>query len=99
MLGYEIKGIQHCEGNRYLVTVEDRETKPVKIKICDIYLNHEYRDGRFMPKTNPDGNSWNYGKYPFNTPVAMVVSRNGLGGFVRQEFERRFKEQREIEDW
>ena len=86
----------------------DVEAQNGEIKKCDVYLNHEFENShdyefetaRFTPKTTPTTREpWDYQKFDFETPVASTIPNNDLAKFVREEFNRKFREQREQEGW
>lgn len=99
---YEIADIEYCPqacGQPHIVTVrkrfghngEERE----KESVCYLFLNHNYEDGRFIPKAGPEY----YQEHNFATPVKSFIASNGIGEFVAAEFKRRFQKQREEEGW
>ena len=107
---YRIKKIEYCPsrcGQPCMVDVEKtyRENGQTRTKVvsCDVRVNHAYdnEEGRFIPKTSSvTGESWDYSKCDFSTPVISIVgANNGLGEFVGEEFRRRFQKQREREGW
>jgi len=104
-VSYEIKAVEYCPsacGQPHIVTVErtlkqgGEESK--KEFVCSLYMNHIYKNGRFIPRTKFNG--WNYNeKSNFKTPIKSFVASNGIGEFVAQEFKRRFQKQRQREGW
>ncbi len=102
---YEIKEVEYCpsaSGQPHIVTVE-RILKQGREEIkkefaCFLYMNHVYKNGRFIPKTKFNG--WNYNKKSnFQTPIKTFNASNGIGEFVAAEFNKRFQDQREREGW
>jgi hypothetical protein len=65
-----------------------------KMISCHVRLNHDYADGRFVPKS-PEY----YQKANFRIPVCSTIPNSDIGSFVTQELTKRFQEQRQKEGW
>jgi hypothetical protein len=62
---------------------------------CHVRLNHDYVNGRFVPKGEPSY----YQVHEYRTPVCSVIPNGNIATFVTEELERKFQEQRAREGW
>ena len=99
----KITSIEYHElrvGNPNMVDVEVKENGKTYTRTYDVVLNHDFEDGRFRRKMLPGEEPFDYqGCCAFETPIIHILPNGEISEFVREEFERRFKEQRQKEKW
>lgn len=99
---YKITNIEDQPGRtgNPCCSVEYSNGSEEKTGSCIVFLNHEYKDGKFIKRICPDGSEFDYSKYDFETPVRSIVGvYNGVEDYIEQEFRRMFQEQREKQGW